>query len=265
MEGVRRLGVVELIVAGQQRELPIREYRGQRVVSAQSIADLHGRETREVGYIFERNQKHFAESQDFFRIARGDAKSTSDAFADLFTSPRQTDAYLFTESGYLMLVKSFTDDLAWEVQRQLVNGYFRAKELSRPTSIEDLIIAQAQALKEARLQAEAAQTEAASAVALAERAHHRIDSLDTISIEGSLRQRFEKMVRRYAYDRGLTHPAAWHHYDQAYNTAYHTNLTMLRNNFCAKHGLRDISRPDYFDRTGRLEDAVRVADKMLNA
>jgi len=32
------------------------------------------------------------------------------------------------ESGYLMLVKSFTDDLAWKVQRQLVNAYFRTKE-----------------------------------------------------------------------------------------------------------------------------------------
>ncbi|EEX0080363.1 ORF6N domain-containing protein, partial [Salmonella enterica] len=33
-----------------------------------------------------------------------------------------------TESGYLMLVKSFTDDLAWKVQRELVNNYFRTRE-----------------------------------------------------------------------------------------------------------------------------------------
>lgn len=37
-----------------------------------------------------------------------------------------------TESGYLMLVKSFTDDLAWEVQRQLVKCYFSVKEETRP-------------------------------------------------------------------------------------------------------------------------------------
>ena len=30
--------------------------------------------------------------------------------------------------GYLMLVKSFTDDLAWQVQRSLVQNYFRGKE-----------------------------------------------------------------------------------------------------------------------------------------
>ena len=28
-----------------------------------------------------------------------------------------------------MLVKSFTDDLAWTVQRQLVNGYFKTRKI----------------------------------------------------------------------------------------------------------------------------------------
>jgi DNA-binding XRE family transcriptional regulator len=37
----------------------------------------------------------------------------------------------FTESGYLMLVKSLTDDLSWEVQRLLVNSYFRANLLDQ--------------------------------------------------------------------------------------------------------------------------------------
>ena len=37
--------------------------------------------------------------------------------------------YLITETGYLMLVKSFTDDLSWEVQRQLVQSYFKIKQL----------------------------------------------------------------------------------------------------------------------------------------
>ncbi len=32
---------------------------------------------------------------------------------------------LLTEQGYLLLVKSFHDDLAWRVQRELVAGYFR--------------------------------------------------------------------------------------------------------------------------------------------
>lgn len=31
-------------------------------------------------------------------------------------------------SGYLMLVKSFTDELAWDIQRTLINAYFKVKE-----------------------------------------------------------------------------------------------------------------------------------------
>ena len=52
---------------------------------------------------------------------------------------------LITESGYLMLVKSFTDDLAWEVQRELVKGYFRVK---KSLSGAEQLLAQAQYLVE---------------------------------------------------------------------------------------------------------------------
>jgi len=37
--------------------------------------------------------------------------------------------YFFTEMGYLMLAKSLTDPLAWKVQRDLVNTYFKFKEV----------------------------------------------------------------------------------------------------------------------------------------
>lgn len=37
---------------------------------------------------------------------------------------------VLTERGYLVLVKSFTDDLAWQVQEQLVDGYLHAQFMS---------------------------------------------------------------------------------------------------------------------------------------
>ena len=45
------------------------------------------------------------------------------------------DVTLLTESGYLMLVKSFTDDLAWEVQRELVKTYFNKKKPMSPVEM----------------------------------------------------------------------------------------------------------------------------------
>ncbi len=57
-------------------------------------------------------------------------------------SRQQNDIIVMTESGYLMLAKSFTDDLAWTVQRELVNNYFRARTVSpeKPDELTELKI-----------------------------------------------------------------------------------------------------------------------------
>ena len=43
--------------------------------------------------------------------------------AKIFGNPN-LKVYLFTESGYLMIVKCLDDDMSWQVQRCLVNNYF---------------------------------------------------------------------------------------------------------------------------------------------
>ncbi len=47
---------------------------------------------------------------------------------------------LLTESGDLMFVKTFTDDLTWQVQHELVNSYFRSR---KPVSEIKMIAAMA--------------------------------------------------------------------------------------------------------------------------
>jgi hypothetical protein len=116
-------------------ELGIKEYKGQRVVTSHDIARLHGKETREVHYVVDRNKERFIEGQDYFNINREEAKSISNAFGKLYTSPKQKNAYLFTEQGYMLLVKPFEDDISWTVQRELVNTYFKMKELKQDQSL----------------------------------------------------------------------------------------------------------------------------------
>jgi DNA-binding Lrp family transcriptional regulator len=116
-------------------ELRIKEYKGKRVVTSHDIARLHGKETREVHYVVERNKERFIEGQDYFNINREEAKSISNAFGKLYTSPKQKNAYLFTEQGYMLLVKPFEDDISWTVQRELVNTYFKMKELKQDQSL----------------------------------------------------------------------------------------------------------------------------------
>ncbi len=177
---------------------------------------------------------------------------------------RQQETYIVNEPGLYALVlgsrkpeaKLFKRWVTHEVIPSIrKTGAYVAP--AAPVSLEDLIILQAQSVKE--LKAKVALIEEKTIAA-----HHRIDSLDTTNIEGTLRQRLEKMVKRYAWANGIYHSVAWHHFDQAYNTAFHTNLTALRQNHCKRHGLKDITRPEYLEAAGRLEDAIRVADKMLN-
>ncbi|MDY3006020.1 ORF6N domain-containing protein [Anaerococcus porci] len=102
-------------------------YNNEPVVTFKDIDLVHERPEGTASRNFRTNKKHFIENVDFYNVTTEKCKSDEIRRAG-FNNPR--GGYLFTESGYLMLVKSFTDDLAWEVQRQLVNSYFRLKEIS---------------------------------------------------------------------------------------------------------------------------------------
>jgi phage anti-repressor protein len=93
---------------------------------------------------------------------------------------------------------------------------------------------------------------------------HRLDNIDRIDTIGDLRQRLNKMIQRYAHQNGIPFNFAWKDFVQAFNTAYRTNLELRRQNYINKVG-KDISRPQFLEEMGLLEDAIRVADKLLNS
>ena len=102
----------------------IKEYQGQRVVTLKDIDTVHQRPDGTARRNFNTNKQHFIEGVDYFKIQPNEIRTVG------ITSPN--GGTVVTESGYLMLVKSFTDDLSWDVQRELVNTYFRVKEFSVP-------------------------------------------------------------------------------------------------------------------------------------
>lgn len=109
------------VVTINKHDVSIKEYSGQRVVTFKDIDAVHERPEGTAGRNFRDNKVHFIEGEDYFKICPDEIRRNK--IMDISPKLHQ-DIVFLTESGYLMLVKSFTDDLAWKVQRQLVNAYF---------------------------------------------------------------------------------------------------------------------------------------------
>lgn len=110
----------EIIINGMP--LSIKEYEGIRVVTFKDIDMCHKRPEGTARRNFNTNKEHFIEGEDYFVRNSYEAKKE-------FGIAAPNGLTLITESGYYMLVKSFTDDLSWDVQRQLVNSYFRVQQV----------------------------------------------------------------------------------------------------------------------------------------
>lgn len=118
---------MDLVHIGES-DISIKEYSGQRVVTFKDIDAVHGRPDGTASRNFRTNKGHFIESEDFYRLSQPDEIRRLGFERPQGGTP--SEVVLLTEQGYLMLVKSFTDDLAWSVQRQLVNSYFRVRQLA---------------------------------------------------------------------------------------------------------------------------------------
>ena len=109
-------------------ELGIKEYKKERVVTDWDIDKVHNREVREITQNFNYVKDKLLKDEDYFLVNKEKISESKILIQD-FIPNNVKEIPLFTESGYLMLVKTFTDDLSWEIQRQLVKGYFKLKEL----------------------------------------------------------------------------------------------------------------------------------------
>lgn len=125
----------------------MKEYEGIRVVTAWDIAKVHGREVNDVTKNFNNNRSRFILGEDYFLINRTEISERKISIQE-FIPNNVKEIPLFTESGYLMLVKTFTDDLSWDIQRQLVKTYFRLKETQKTMTLPQQLLAQAQCLVE---------------------------------------------------------------------------------------------------------------------
>ena len=109
----------------------IKIWNDQRVVTFNDIDKVHKRPKGTASRNFKSNRKHFIKDVDYFLITRDIFNGRNPSIKEklnIETIPPK-GITLFTETGYLMLVKSFQDDLSWKVQRILVSSYFNCGKL----------------------------------------------------------------------------------------------------------------------------------------
>lgn len=112
----------------------ILEHCSQRVVTLSMIDAVHRRPDGTAGRNFRTNKSRFIEGEDYWKISADEFRRR---FPGVISERATEEVTLVGEAGYLMLVKSFQDDLAWEVQRKLVKTYFTAQQATRMPAITD--------------------------------------------------------------------------------------------------------------------------------
>lgn len=93
---------------------------------------------------------------------------------------------------------------------------------------------------------------------------HRINNLDGTNITGTHRQRLNAMIRKYVHDKGILYNIGWGDFRRHFDTAYRTNIALRFENYKKSYAAKNLTLPEYLERAGLIEDALRVADKMIN-
>ena len=127
------------------KPLPAVEYCDQRVVTFAMIDEVHNRPQDTARAAFNRNREHFIAGVDYEEL--GSDVIRTDLPEGTFSKFAPSGIVLF-ESGYLMLTKPFNDPLSWQVQRELVNSYFRHLQSQPLTEIEMIAAMAADAVRQ---------------------------------------------------------------------------------------------------------------------
>lgn len=138
-------------------ELKVTEYRCQRVLTTQQIAEAYGVEPQLITNNFNRNKDRYKEGKHFVCLTGNDLRAFKATYQNDLSSNRINQLYLWTEKGAFLHAKSLNTDQAWEVYDRLVDNYFQKKDnkTNMPMSYRDAVAQLLESLdREAELQAQ---------------------------------------------------------------------------------------------------------------
>jgi prophage antirepressor-like protein len=186
----------------------------------------------------------------------------------VFVSGQNRNIWTINESGLYKLAftsrkkeaEKFTDWVTEEVLPSIrKHGHYSDKKMTNLDMFEMAV----KALREAEIRQRKQEEELYKQKNDIRILNARINNFDKLNVENK-RQKLVRMVNKYSYNNGINMQKAWGEFTRYYNNAFHTNLSRLINSYKEKNNMKKLSRPEYLEKTGSLDDALRVIDAMLN-
>lgn len=236
--------------------LSIIEHKQQRVLTTAQLADGYDTDTQVILKNFQRNKERYSEGTHYYQLTGEALKIFKSTTGQIDDSSKINSMYIWTEKGAFLHAKSLNTDKAWQVYEMLVDSYFQ-KQI-KPSSIEDLIIMQAESVKELKSKVSYLESSITQTVDKTEVLEKRINNLIDIDISQPKKDILNKYIQRYAIEKCKSNfMEAWKHFDNAF---YYVTGKKVKTR--ADHAKQ--TRPVWLESNGYLDEAIRVADNMLN-
>ena len=103
----------------RDQEVTVLMWFGEPVVTFDMVDAVHERPLGTARRNFNENRERFTPGKHYFKLTHEEASSLYEN-----RTANSQGVMVLTKRGYLLLVKSFTDDLSWKVQEELSDKYF---------------------------------------------------------------------------------------------------------------------------------------------
>ncbi|MBC2368133.1 ORF6N domain-containing protein [Listeria booriae] len=213
--------------------------KAKRAMTVKDIAVIHGKEVKHINLRINENRHRFKDGTDILdlKVVAQNKHNFAVRLADLGLSQNQINAstyiYILSERGYSKLLKILEDETAWEIYDQLVDNYFNMREqIQTQPTVEDLIIMQANSMKQLRQE-------------MTETKQEVIDMKEILSVNSNeWREKVNSILKRIAHNIGGVEPhrsVVNMSYDR-FESRARCNLTLRLENRKTKMAAKGLSK-----------------------
>ncbi len=121
-------------------ELKVIEYRNIRVLTTQQIAEAYEADPDLISKNFNNNKDKYAEGKHFICLTGKELKEAKANGKIYGLQQNANKFYLWTEKGAFLHAKSLNTDKAWEAYSNLIDGYYKQKDVLEGLSQEMMAI-----------------------------------------------------------------------------------------------------------------------------